>query len=137
MKIRVNSGEEEFVIPLTSMTDIIFLLLLFYMVCTTSFEVERSLGLELPGAQSALEPPPRELVINVLEDGRVFLASSEVSEEELLGALRTAAASDPDTPVTIRGHRRARHEAIVGVLDACGLAGLHNLALGTTREERG
>ncbi len=137
MKIKSQKSEEEFVIPLTSMTDIIFLLLLFYMVCTTSFDVERALDIELPSAVSPVEPPPRELVIHVLEDGRTFLSGGEVDHEELLLALRTAAASDPETPVTIRGARSARHEAIVGVLDACGLAGLHNLAVGTTREERG
>jgi biopolymer transport protein ExbD len=47
------------------------------------------------------------------------------------------AGNAPDTPVTIRGHRLARHEAIVTVMDACGLAGLTNLSVGTTREDRG
>jgi len=138
VKIRPRSGggEEEFVIPLTSMTDIIFLLLLFYMVCTTSFDEERALGIELPGAVTAAGPPPRELVINVLEDGRVVYAGEELGHDALVERLRSAAAGQPDVPVTIRGHRAARHEAIVSVMDACGLAGLHNLSVGTT-EERG
>lgn len=138
MKIPLQAGsEEEFVIPLTSMTDIIFLLLLFYMVCTTSFDQERALDVDLPTAESSDEPPPRELVIHVLEDGRVVLNGSEVSRDDLLSSLRTTAAAAPETPVTIRGHRAARHEAIVGVMDACGLAGLHNLSVGTVRERQG
>ena len=138
MKIRIQAGgEEEFAIPLTSMTDIIFLLLLFYMVCTTSFDQERSLEVELPAAESSDEPPPRELVIHVLEDGRVVLNGAEVSRDDLLASLRTTAATAPETPVTIRGHRAARHEAIVRVMDACGLAGLHNLSVGTVRERQG
>jgi biopolymer transport protein ExbD len=138
VKIRTGAAsEEEFVIPLTSMTDIIFLLLLFYMVCTTSFEQERALDVKLPAAESSDEPPPRELVISVLEDGRVILNGAEVSHEALIDSLRSTAAAAPETPVTIRGHRAARHEAIVGVMDACGLAGLTNLSVGTVREERG
>ena len=137
MRIREESGEEEFVIPLASTVDIVFLLLLFYMVTTTFLDPERALGVELPGALSAAEPPPRELIISVLEDGRVFLAGDEVSKGELLARLKDTASNAPDTPVTIRGHRAAHHEAIVGVLDACGLAGLRNLSVGTTREDRG
>ena len=136
MRIRSSSGEEEFVIPLTSMTDIIFLLLLFYMVCATSFDRERALGIELPGAESASDPAPRELVINVLEDGRFVLAGEELSQELLLARLKSTAASAPDTPVTIRGHRAARHESIVAVMDCCGLAGLTNLSVGTARDDR-
>jgi biopolymer transport protein ExbD len=137
MRIRTRPGHEEAAIPLTSMMDIVFLLLLFYMVTTTSFDQERALELELPGAQSAEELPPEELVISVLADGRIFLAQDELSQPELLARLRSAARAAPDTPVTIRGDRAARHETIVSVLDACGLAGLRNLSVGTTREERG
>ncbi len=137
MKIRDESEGEEFTINLTSLIDVIFNLLLFYMVATTFQEVEGALELELPGAESSAELPPTELVLNVLEDGRVIVQGDELSREELLARLKSVAAADPRTPVTIRGHRAARHEAIVGVMDACGLAGLANLSVGTSREDRG
>ena len=137
MKIRREPAGEDFAIPLTSMVDIVFLLLLFYMVTTTSFDLERVLAVDLPGAQSSSQAPPEELVINVLEDGRLILTGQELSREELLARLKSAAQRDPHTAVTIRGHRAARHAAIVSVLDACGLAGLTNLSVGTTREDRG
>ena len=57
--------------------------------------------------------------------------------DQLLAVLKGAAQHDAETPVTIRGHRRAQHQSIVGVMDACGVAGLSNLSVGTTTEDRG
>jgi biopolymer transport protein ExbD len=137
VKLRDELEGDEFVLNLTSMTDIVFLMLVFFMLATTYVDPERALGVDLPGAESAEEPPPRELVVNVLEDGRFVVAGEELDKQALLARLRSAAASAPDTPVTIRGHRLARHEAIVTVMDACGLAGLTNLSVGTTKDDRG
>jgi biopolymer transport protein ExbD len=137
VRIRDDALEDEFTFNLTSLIDIIFNLLLFYMLATTFQPPERALDVQLPGARSGSELPPKELVVNVLEDGRYVIAGQEVTQEQLLARLKDAAASAPDTPVTIRGHRAARHEAIVGVMDACGLAGITNISVGTTKKERG
>jgi biopolymer transport protein ExbD len=131
------AGGDELALNLTSMTDIVFLMLIFFMLATTYADPERVLGLELPAASSSSQPPPRELVISVLEDGRTVLDGAFVDRDALRARLAETARTAPATPVTIRGHRLAHHEAIVAVMDACGLAGLHNLSVGTTREERG
>jgi biopolymer transport protein ExbD len=137
--VRLASGEDgdEFALQLTSMTDIVFLMLVFFMLATTFVDPERSLGVELPAASSSTEPPDQEIVINVLEDGSFVVAGEVLERAALVEVLRRTAASAPETPVTIRGHRLARHEHIVTVMDACGLAGLRNLSVGTAREERG
>ena len=134
MKLVDDLEGEEFALSLTSMTDIVFLMLIFFMLATTYADPERALGLELPGAQSGAEPPEREIVINVLEDGRFVLAGETLGPQELRARLAGAA---PETPVTIRGHRLARHEAIVRAMDACALSGLTNLSIGTVPDERG
>ena len=137
MKLRADPDGDEFAMNLTSMTDIVFPMLIFFMLATTYMDPERALGIDLPRASSSAEPPPRELVINVLEDGSFVLDGQVLERAELTARLRSAAERAPDTPVTIRGHRLARHEAIVTVMDACGLAGLTNLSVGTTPAERG
>ena len=138
MKIRTDiSGEEA---PnLTPMIDVVFLLLIFFMVTTTFLNPEREIEVDLPTADSAgaIEQPPEEIIITVRQDGSVFLRGEARQEEELVSLLRSAAQHDPDTPVTIRGDRMAHHEAIVGVMDACGTAGLYNLSVGTTTNQRG
>ena len=137
MKLALPDDGDEFALNLTSMTDIVFLMLIFFMLATTYVDPERVLGVELPKASSSSDTPPRELVINVLEDGRTVLDGAFVDRDALRARLEATARAAPDTPVTIRGHRLAHHEAIVAVMDACGLAGLFNLSVGTTRPERG
>ena len=136
MNIREDDGLEEFVLNLTPMIDVVFLLLIFFMVTTTFMDEEQRIDIELPAAESAgeLVELPDEISLTVDEEGVVFLGGEAIGRDELLATLRGAAQHDADTPVTIRGHRGARHEAIVSVMDACGIAGLSNLAIGTTGE---
>lgn len=137
--MRLASGEDgdEFALNLTSMTDIVFLMLVFFMLATTFVDPERALEVELPAASASERAPREELVINVLEDGSFVVSGELLERAALLERLRRTAEDAPETPVTIRGHRLARHEAIVSVMDACGLAGLRNLSVGTAHEERG
>lgn len=139
MKIHDEGVNDELVLELTPLIDVVFLLLVFFMLATTFLDPEREIEIELPSAESAaeLDQEPEEIVLNVLADGRVFHRNEELDQEQLLGLLRGAAQRDPETPVTIRGHRAALHEMIVRVMDACGLAGLTNLAVGTTSEGEG
>lgn len=137
MKLSDDVDDGEFALHLTSMTDIVFLMLIFFMLATTYVDPEHALGVELPSASSSSTAPPRDLVINVLEDGRLVLDGETLDREALRARLTETAQRSPETPVTIRGHRLARHESIVAAMDACGLAGLHNLSVGTTREGPG
>lgn len=137
MRLQDDIDDGEFGLNLTSMTDIVFLMLVFFMLATTYADPERALGVELPAASSSGESAPEELVVNVLEDGAFIVAGQHLDEVALRAHLQEVARGAPDTPVTIRGHRLARHESIVAVMDACGLAGLTHLSVGTTREERG
>ena len=136
MNIREDTDSEELVVNLTPLIDVVFLLLIFFMVTTTFLDPEREIDIDLPTAESAGDPDrsPDEIVVNVLEDGRIILEGSPITSEELLGVFKRAAQHDPETPVTIRGHRLAQHQNIVGVMDACGIAGLVNLSVGTSHQ---
>jgi biopolymer transport protein ExbD len=133
MQIRDPHEADEMSLNLTPLIDVVFQLLVFFMVATTFLDPERELEIELPQASHAgpEREAPREVVINVARDGTLFLGGQSVDRAALEAALRQAAASDPATPVTIRGDRLSHHEAVVGVMDACGAAGLSNLAVGT------
>jgi biopolymer transport protein ExbD len=126
-------GEPEF--SMAPLIDIVFQLLIFFMVATTTERAvkERELGVDLPTAQSAVdpEPVPDELVISLFRDGRVSLDGREIARAELPGVLGDAARRNAELPVTIRGDRLVHHEDVVAVMDACGLAGLRNVGIGT------
>ena len=70
-------------------------------------------------------------MINVSRDGQLTLGGRSLDRAGLDAELLRVARRDPETPVTIRGDRLVHHEDIVGVMDACGSAGLSNLAVGT------
>jgi len=133
MHLREEEPLDEQALNLTSMTDLVFLLLVFFLCATTFLDPERALRLELPQAHSAQrrDAPLEELVINVSRDGALTLAGRRIDRAGLERELRSAGARDPHTPVTIRGDRLVHHEDIVSVMDACGQAGLSNLAVGT------
>ncbi|NUP97409.1 MAG: biopolymer transporter ExbD [Planctomycetaceae bacterium] len=133
MHLRDEQPLDEQALNLTSMTDLVFLLLVFFLCATTFLDPERALELELPAAQSGerRQVESEELVINVSREGSFALGGRTLDAAALQRELRAAAARDPQTPITIRGDRLVHHEDIVRVMDACGQAGLVNLAVGT------
>lgn len=139
MLIRSDELEDEVGIGLTSLIDVVFLLQIFFMLATTFLDPERALELDLPRAESgaAAVETPEELVLNVFRDGRVALGGRELDDAALRSSLENAARRDPATPVTIRGDARVEHARIVSVMDACALAGLSNLSVGTLAQTGG
>jgi len=133
VRIRAKSDEEP-LLNLTPMIDVVFQLLVFFMVATTFLDPEKEIDIELPEASSgqAGEADDSELIINVFADGRIVLSGQVLEVEQLLDELRAAARADPDRPVTIRGDRLVYHERIVSVMDACEQAGMLNLGISIT-----
>ncbi|MBI4878733.1 MAG: biopolymer transporter ExbD [Planctomycetes bacterium] len=133
MHIRDTEDNEHFQINLTPLIDMVFLLLIFFMCATSFLDPEREIGIELPQAVSGEAPgeAPDELIINVLQDGTLIVSGRETDQAGLAAALERAARKSAELPVTIRGDRLVHHERIVQVMDACGAAGLTNLAVGT------
>jgi biopolymer transport protein ExbD len=136
MPIAIRKGLSTGTLNLTPLIDVVFQLLIFFMVATTFVNPEKEINIELPQAQSGehAEEDLDEIVINVLADGSVMVSGQNLAQAALLDTLRARARSNPQTPVTIRGDRLVHHENIVSVMDACGQAGLLNLSVGTIEE---
>ncbi|MFN0242916.1 MAG: ExbD/TolR family protein [Planctomycetota bacterium] len=132
MKLHELESDEP-LLNLTPMIDVVFNLLVFFMLATTFLQREQLLGLELPAAASASPAarPLQELVIEISREGTTWIAGNQVDGTELARLLADAAHTDPARPVTVRGDRRVYHEQVVHVLDECLRAGLSNLALST------
>ncbi len=119
-------------INVTPLVDVVFQLLLFFMLTTTFQHKElEQLGVELPQASAGTSEQAPGLVIEVHRDGRLSLSGRTVTDAELRFRLQERAKADKQTAVTIRGDAQAMHQAIVGVMDACASAGLTQLAVGT------
>jgi len=134
MRVRDEESIPDPEFSMAPLIDVVFQMLVFFLVASSwGVMKEQQLELELPSAQSSSAPQeaPDELVIDVRRDGSLFLRGRELERTALQGELAGLARANPRLPVTIRGDRLVHHEDVVAVMDACGLAGLTNLAIGT------
>ncbi len=128
-----QNAEDDQGLNLTPMIDVVFLLLIFFMLATTFMDPERDVNLDLPKASDigTTDEQPDELVINVLEDGTIIVGGQQLDDNGLLATLRQAATKDPDRQVTIRGDKMTIHQHIIKCMNLCGVAGLSNLSVAT------
>ncbi len=106
---------------LTPMIDVVFLLLIFFMVATKFAEIERDLQVNPPSARDAqpVTAAPKELIVNVTRDGRFTVAGVEYPVEDLERLIAQAVEENPDQAVVVRGDRKAILQLPVDVLNLC------------------
>ncbi|MGI9519746.1 MAG: ExbD/TolR family protein, partial [Pirellulaceae bacterium] len=119
---------------LTPMIDIVFLLIIFFMVGTKFSELseaERNIDLNVPEVQTAkaLTAAPKKRVINVFEDGQVTLDDIPVSLQELTSELADAKQQYDGLGVIVRGDAAAFYQHVADVLAACNSAEISDLGI--------
>ncbi len=121
-------------IDLTPLIDVVFLLLIFFMV-TTTFVREGGITLELPEADTEEVARPAEpLQITVSVDGGYTVNGEPVGDQTVAGlmaAMRGAVRDDGDVPVLISADARAPHAAVVRVMDVAGRLGFERVRIAT------
>lgn len=124
--------EDQTSINLTPMIDIVFLLIIFFMVgthFTQLNEAERDIAIQVPAVSDAqaLTSAPRKRVINVYQDGQIVLDRNPVSLEQLRDQLSSARQQYEKLGVEIRGDGQGKYQRIGEVLTTCRLAGISDL----------
>ena len=135
MKFTSHSTEEETTINLTPLIDVVFLLLIFFMVSTT-FDTTSELKIRLPEAsQNKVVQKPRTLNILIDAKGRFFLNSRELSSQKsgaLMAALQRVL-QGADRPVVIQSDAESPVQSLVTAMDVVGRLGLTEVSIATTR----
>lgn len=132
MNFRPHNDQDEVSLNITPLIDIVFLLLIFFMV-TTTFDRHAELRIELPEAEQekvAKEQRAIELVINA--DGRYFIDGTEVKNTQvdtLYSALAKVAAGDTKRALVIRGDANTTHQSVVTAMDVAARLGLSRLSI--------
>ncbi len=122
MAVQLNSGRAFSVINLTPLIDVIFLLLIFFLVASRLDQADRQMEVPLPSAASAMPmiTEPTEMIINIDQSGNFFVGGNTVDATELERVVRQAVADNPtNTAVIIRAHRRVELQSPVTVMDIC------------------
>jgi len=132
------SETDEPEINLTPLIDVVFLLLIFFMVSTT-FEHQSRIQIELPEATAdATESEDESLEIIIDAQGRFFIGDQQVVNTELKtlkGAIRKSVGEREGMPVIIRADAKTPHQAVVTALDATSQLGLTRISLATSKIE--
>lgn len=131
MKIESKDPAAELSLNLAPMIDVVFLLLIFFMVATTFAEKTKTLEVDLPTAESGetSSEPMEEVVVDLAKDGLIRIAGEIVDDERMREIFARAARANPDTPVQIRGDRASELQSVTSVMDACAGAGLGNIGI--------
>lgn len=131
-----RQSQEEVTVNLTPLIDIVFLLLIFFMVSTT-FTKENHLSIDLPEASSDNKSVPPQAVEIVISANGDFSVNEQVLINNQLDTLKRALVKTlgerETAPVVITADAKTPHEAVVRAMDAAGQAGLVNLSI-TTRQ---
>lgn len=137
MLLRPQESNSIVAIDLTPIIDMVFLLLIFFLVATTFQQTEREMKIALPAASSAgpISAALRELVINVDDAGRIYVSGRQVEAQELRAMISEAIAANSKQKVTVRGDRNTPYSAIVVVLDICKASGIQEPYLDTVMRE--
>lgn len=136
MAVKIRKGSALASLSITPLIDVVFLLLIFFLVATRFDEEDRALDVQLPEASEAVPiwSEPHSLVVNVTRQGDCFISGKKMTEEEMETLLRDAWRSPKeDSSVIIRGDVQAPFGVIVNVANLCQKLDLNYSTI--TREE--
>jgi len=129
MSVRIDKGRLAGGLELTPMIDVVFLLMIFFLVASKLDQADRAIDVVLPQAAAAkpLTSMPREFVINIDRDGGLHAGARPVTLDELRQLLRQSAADDPARQtVIVRADENTAHKFVVAAMDACVQAGIED-----------
>lgn len=116
---------------MTAMIDIIFLLLLFF-VLSSSFIVQPGIKINLPRTISTEQPIRKDLILIVSRDRRIFLNNKQVSFEALWGRLIEELKFQRQGTLVLRADRDVPHGFVVRIMDVAKQAGASRIAIATS-----
>lgn len=125
-------------VNLTSLIDVVLLLLIFFMV-STSFVKQSQISIRLPESDSAtqVEEPPEQIDIMITETGMFLVNGRELINnraETIRNALRKISGGDSSLPLTISADANARHQYVVTAMDVAGRLGFTQINIATVND---
>jgi biopolymer transport protein ExbD len=133
MLIRDDEPESSIHIDFVPMADVLFNLLIFFLLATTIAQVEREMAVALPsaGAAAPISQELREIIVNVGADGKIVVAGQPVEADQLQQRITDAVKSNPGQKVSVRGDRTTAYANVARALDICKAAGISEPFLDT------
>ena len=121
-------------INITSLIDVLFLLLIFFMVSSTFLE-QPGIKLELPYAQSAVVIEQKDYVLFVNKQDKMFLNDKEVRLDDLEAKIKAALPEMKDSALVLKADQDVSHGFVVRIMDIAKRSGVKKLIIGTKLEK--
>ena len=116
-------------VQMTSMMDIMFINLMFFMALFVYFQFENELGVKVPHATEAKKVArSNEIIVNIYADGQVMINRRPFNELALEGLFKKSLSIYPDQEVVIRADKNTRHQDVIKVLNLCAKTGVWNIS---------
>jgi biopolymer transport protein ExbD len=122
MAVRIRQGKVLAALSMTPLIDVVFLLLIFFLVASRLSQEDRELDIPLPSAANAqpMTEEPQELIVNIDERGAIFVNSENLNRNQFEVLLTQSVANNPlGQSVIIRAHRQVDLQTPVDVMDIC------------------
>lgn len=121
------------IINLTPMVDMLFLILLFFLV-TSSFIEQPNIKLELPSTKYAATSKLEERTLTISRDGKLFFQNEPIERNTLVPVLKNAFSKQDDKTLVLRADKNVPYGVVVDVMDAAKGAGLRRIVAPTIIE---
>ena len=137
MRFKRRGGGKAPQLALTSMLDVIFLLLCFFVTISVYSQWENEISIKLPSATTSDEPDrlPGEIIVNLSKAGKISVNGKLLALPDLKTRLARISKFYPGQPVIIRADKDVRYEALVELIDTCRSADVWNFSLATDGEK--
>ncbi len=129
----LRGGGSEVNINMGPLVDMVFLLLIFFVV-TTSFVKETGIDVQRSTAATAEMKERGNIMLGVSADGQVYMEGKRIDVRSVRALIERALAEDPDSGVVIVADKDSKTGTVVQAMDQCRLAGAKNVSLAAKRE---
>ena len=128
MRRRRSRQDEEDQVNLTPMLDVVFIMLIFFIV-TASFVKEAGIDISRPPAATAERKERGNILIAITENDQIWIDRRQVDVRALRANIERLHAENPQGSVVIQADKGSKNGLLVQVMDASRLAGVSNVAL--------
>ncbi len=125
---RLPKSTEDNELDLTPMLDVVFILLIFFIV-TTSFVKETGIDVNRPSAATAEKKPQGNILIAINANGDIWIDNREIDVRAVRANIQQLKAQYPQSSVIIQSDQDARTGKLVQVMDQIRLAGVQNISI--------
>lgn len=128
MRRRKNRAEDDSQIDMTPMLDVVFIMLIFFIV-TTSFVSESGLEVNRPSAATATEQSKAGIFVAIKDSGEIYIDRQQVDQQRVRASLERLVALQGDVGLVIQADQDTRHGIVVKVMDAAREAGIKQVSV--------